>query len=167
MKVLILFGLFLLLSWGYPAPVQAALREHHETNGQVTIHSQANLRDRAGYAWQLVVFHPEPLDTSQTYLRLVGFPGVAEFSHPQPLSILTATNHRLNAPDLFATQSPAANVGQYDLTSILAQLQGNEPLTLTLPLTPTRTLRIPSYLVQEWQQLTQTLSSSKNPSKSA
>lgn len=156
MKILILCCLFFLLSWGYPLPVQAALREHDQINGPIVIHSQASLRDRAGYSWQLVVFHPEPPNSTQTYLRLVGFPGIAEFTHPQPLTLLSATNHTLSAPDLFTRESPAPNVGQYNLTPVLTQLQGNEPLTLTLPLTETRTLKIPSYLVQEWQKLAST-----------
>ncbi|MEQ8959023.1 MAG: DUF3122 domain-containing protein, partial [Coleofasciculus sp. C2-GNP5-27] len=69
--------------------------------------------------------------------------------------IATAGGKLLTAPDVFAQEAPAPNVGQYDVTDVFAQLQADESLTLSIPLKPGQplSLTIPQSLVIEWQLL--------------
>jgi hypothetical protein len=78
-----------------------------------------------------------------------------EIAHPQPLEITTNSSKLLTATDLFATESPAPNVGQYNVTNLIAQLPPNSFLKLTIPLTQNKniTLKIPNSIVIEWQWL--------------
>jgi hypothetical protein len=57
------------------------------------------------------------------------------------------------ADDAFAQESPAANVGQYEMQDILAQLPVTEAIELSLPLDNPRTLSIPIPVLLEWQSL--------------
>lgn len=69
------------------SPATALLREHHESPGVLRYHAQSSLKDKQGYTWQVVLF-PSPVSDNvitKYHLRLVGFPGIAEFIHPQPL----------------------------------------------------------------------------------
>jgi hypothetical protein len=116
--------------------------------------SQHSLRDPAGYAWQLVLFKQFPPDRSpELILRLVGFPGIVEFAHPEPLKFITNNGKLLTATDLFATGSPAPNVGQYNVTEIIHQLLENNFLEITVPLMQNKdiTLKIPNSIIIEWQ----------------
>ncbi len=88
-------------------------------------------------------------------LRLVGFPGLAELTHPQLLEITTSCGKVLTAPDVFPQGAPAPNVGQYDFTDILNQLGTDDSLLVSIPLKGEKTLalKIPQPLVTEWQWL--------------
>ncbi len=147
---LILFIGFLVLlccsSLTICSPAAAVLREHHESPGVQAYHAQSSLKDKQGYTWQVVLF-PEPQSDLVTkyHLRLVGFPGIAEFIHPQPLEIITASGQVLNAADLITVSSPAPNVGEFDLTNVLpilpekgslklsTILHGDRDLSLSIP----------------------------------
>jgi len=112
-------------------PATALLRQHHETPNVLRYHAQDSLKDRDGNTWQVILF-PENLQkrTTTYYLRLVGFPGVNSFIHPQSLEILTSQGKILTATDAYAKSAPAPNVGQYDLTPIMAQLPSKGSLKL-------------------------------------
>jgi hypothetical protein len=119
-------------------------------------HSQESLRDQSGNAWQVLLFKQiTPGKPILFNLRLVGFPGIAEFTHPQPLEITTVGGQILIAVDVFAQGSPAPNVGQYNFTDVLTKLRENDSLTLSVPLKGEQTLslKIPQPLVVEWQWL--------------
>jgi hypothetical protein len=160
---LLAFTLTLIVSWGFFASAATALlRQHHETPGVLRYHAQDSLKDRDGNTWQVVLFPDHSLGEKTTYyLRLVGFPGVNSFNHPQTLEILTAQGQVLTAPDAYAQSAPANNVGQYDLTSILTQwseqLSRQQSLKLSVPLQDNRelALKIPQEVLAEWQLLTQ------------
>ena len=142
------FGLF--------APTAfAVLRQHHEAPGVLRYHSQASIKDNTGHAWQVVLYKVKnPGASEDLNLRLVGFPGVAEFSHPQPLEIVTTQGKLLSATDVYAQSSPAPNVGEYKLTKILNQLPTTDSLKLDLPLTTEQSrLTIPKNVILEWQML--------------
>ncbi|HEY9903437.1 MAG TPA: DUF3122 domain-containing protein [Candidatus Sericytochromatia bacterium] len=137
-------------------PALAVLRQHQDEPGIMRYHSQQSLRDEAGNAWQVVLFKQiTPSQPILLNLRLVGFPGTAEFTHPQPLEITTARGHILTATDVFGEESPAPNVGQYNFTDVLAKLQVNDSLKLSVALKGEQTLvlKIPNPLVREWQWL--------------
>ncbi len=150
--LLLLFGQGFLTA----SPVLADVHRIEEATDQILYQSRHTLRDRTNNTWQVILFKRiQRNELPKINLRLVGFPDTAQFAHPQPLQITTATGHQLTADDVFAEQSPAPNVGQYDFRQVLQQIQRNEFLKLTLPLTDSRSdyLNIPSFIVQEWQQV--------------
>ena len=106
--------------------------------------------------WQVVLF-PEynPDLVTKYHLRLVGFPRIAKFIHPQPLEIMTTNGQVLDAADLLAVSSPAPNVGEFDLTDILPMLpeKGSLKLSAILQGNHDLSLKIPESTVIEWQWL--------------
>jgi hypothetical protein len=161
-KLLLLLSLVALLILGEShlttQPAWAEIRQIEEAPGQLLYQSQHSLRDQAGYSWQVVLFKPVKNATvTGVNLRLVGFPGVAEFSHPKPLQIKIETGEIFTAEDEFADQSPAPNVGQYDFKSVLFKLPINQRTVLLLPIAGDRTitLQIPPSIILEWQTLAQ------------
>jgi len=159
-RVLLLSGLLLFLLIGQLAlmskPAMAVLRQHHDAPGIMRYHSQESLRDESGNAWQVVLFKQiTPGQPIFLNLRLVGFPGIVEFTHLQPLEVTTATGQILTAADVFAEESPASNVGQYNFTQVLNKLPTSDSLKLSVPLKDEKrlSLKIPQQLVTEWQLL--------------
>ncbi|MFB2837544.1 DUF3122 domain-containing protein [Floridanema evergladense] len=137
-------------------PAIALLRQYQAAPGVMRYQSQHSLQDATGYAWQVVLFKQFPPDRSpQFILRLVGFPGIVEIAHPRSLEIATNTSRLFIATDLFATVSPAPNVGQYNVTDVITQLAKNKFLKLTIPLVSNQniTLKIPLSIIVEWQWL--------------
>lgn len=157
-RLVLLFNLVLILTAGSLAicpPATALLRQHHETPGVLRYHARDSLKDRDGNTWQVLLFSDNSHSTTTYYLRLVGFPGVNSFIHPQALEIQTPAKI-LTARDAYAESTPAPNVGQYDLTTIVSQLPSSS-LKLAVPLKGDRTLtlKIPREVLEEWQLLTQ------------
>lgn len=137
-------------------PAAAVLRQHQDSPGVLRYHAQSSLKDKQGMTWQVVLFPEYELDrVSKYHLRLVGFPGTAEFLHPQPLEIITAQGEVFNAADLFSSSSPALNVGEFDLTNILPTIPKKGDLKLSTILEGERnlSLKIPESIVVEWQWL--------------
>jgi len=156
---LLLLGAFVLLmfiGWGSVTPPSAvaSIRQIEEAPGQILYQSRHTLQDETGQSWQIVLFkRVKAGEAKDISLRLVGFPGMAEFAHPEPLKITTNTGKVLEAEDLFADQSPGANVGQYNIREVLSQLPTATGVTLSLPMKSDRTtsLRVPSVVILEWQ----------------
>lgn len=137
-------------------PAVALLRQHQDAPGIMRYHSQESLKDESGRPWQAVLFKKIlPGQSTRLHLRLVGFPGIVEFPHPQFLEIATSGGKLLTAPDVFAQAAPAPNVGQYDVTDVFAKLKADASLTLSIPLKQGKplSLTIPQSLVIEWQLL--------------
>jgi uncharacterized protein DUF3122 len=137
-------------------PAQAMLRQHHDSPGVLRYHSQVSIKDNKGYAWQVLLFkenYNNPI--RELRLRLVGFPGVVEVAHPQPLEINTASGKLLLASDAYALAAPAPNVGEYELTNILPKLPTTDALKLYVPAKNAQplVLNIPNSVVTEWQWL--------------
>lgn len=151
-------GVILTVAWfAFSAPANALLRQHHEAPNVLRYHARDSLQDRDGHTWQVLLFPDNSQNASTTfYLRLVGFPGVNSFVHPQSLEILTP-NKILTAQDAYQEAAPAPNVGQYDLTPIMSQLPAKGKLKLAVPLKDYRelALKIPSQVLEEWQLLYQ------------
>ena len=156
---LLLLGAFVLLmviGWGSltPPSAVASIRQIEEAPGQMLYQSRHTLQDETGQSWQVVLFkRVKAGEAKDINLRLVGFPGMAEFAHPQPLKIMTNTGKVLQAEDLFADQSPGANVGEYNIKDVLSELPTATGVTLSLPMKGDRTtsLRVPSVVILEWQ----------------
>jgi hypothetical protein len=154
-------GLYVLDSLLYPPPALAAIRELEESPGQMVYQSRATLPDQHGNSWQAIAFKRIRPDTSTVlYLRLVGFPGIAEIDRTQPLTLTNALGQTLLAEDasqkIFTdATTPEANVGQYDLAPIVSNLSAVIPWRLSLPTLGSETveLLVLPTLVQEWQTL--------------
>jgi hypothetical protein len=145
--------LFLGLIGSLAAPAAATVRQE-ERSGQILTKSMQTLEDKAGNAWQVVFFKQTQTDRPPTInLRLVGFPGAVEFPHPQALKIAIHPGMTLTAADVFTDNSPAPNVGQYDLSEIIDRLESNSFWELEIPVAGEHSveLRIPYFVIQEWQ----------------
>lgn len=148
--------LLLSLSLPTPQPATAMVRQLEEAPGQLLLQSRHSLRDKTGKSWQVVLFKRTTTgELANLSLRVVGFPGVVEFAHPQPLKIITGNGETLIAHDMFAQQSPAPNVGQYDLEDVLLKLPITEKVSLELPLVGNNSLQLPlpSPVLLEWQTI--------------
>ncbi len=149
--------IILTVSWfALCSPATALLRQHHETPGVLRYHARDSLKDRDGNTWQVLLFPDNSHSTTTYYLRLVGFPGVNSFTHPQSLEILTDKGKILTAKDAYADLAPAPNVGQYDLTPIVSQLPSQGSLKLAVPLKGHHrelALKISREVLTEWQLL--------------
>ena len=88
-------------------------------------------------------------------LRLVGFPGAVELTHPQLLTITTSSGKVFQAAERFATKSPAPNVGEYDLKELLPNLSVKQSITLTFLSNQQQivSLKIPPPIILEWQKI--------------
>lgn len=131
----------------------ASIHQYPEGDRQVMHRSLQTLRDREDHAWQIVLF--KRVRTGQVtdfHLRLVGFPKVTEFSHPHALPITAGTGKTWVMDDVPVPYP--ANVGEYDVRSLMADLDSNSPLTLTLPVKDHEIeLVIPPFVVQEWRRV--------------
>jgi hypothetical protein len=136
-------------------PVLASLRQMEEAPGQILIQSRHTLQDNKGNSWQVVLFKRSQADGSSIiHLRLVDFPGLADFAHPQALKITTDAEDLFKAKDIFAEKSPAANVGEFDLQNVLPQLPVTKlNLSLAMKDSTTTNLSIPPEVVLEWQSV--------------
>jgi hypothetical protein len=152
----IVFLIFIGLDNFHTQPAFASIRQMEEAPGQVLIQSRHTLKDDRGNSWQVVLFKRTKADSSSTiHLRLVDFPGLADFAHPQPLTITTTNKgDSLKAEDVFAEKAPAANVGEFDVQNVLFQLPATK-LNLSLPMKSDRStqLSIPPEVVLEWQSV--------------
>jgi hypothetical protein len=154
----IALGVLLGLGLLNPPSAAAAIRQLEEAPGQVVYQSRQTLKDQHGNGWQAIAFKRiRPNGQASFELRLVGFPGVVEIDHSQPLTLTNSLNKTLTAADasshIFteATKSEP-NVGQYDLQLLLPQLQVGIPLKLILPIVNGEAVISASpSLVEEWQ----------------
>ena len=148
--------LLFLLCQALTQPALAALRLHQDAPGIMRYHSQQSIRDASGNALQVILFKQiTPNKPTEFHLRLVGFPGIIEFLHPQRLEVITASGQLLTAVDVYAEGAPAANVGEYNFTEILAKLSAKDAPALAVQLKSNSalSLKIPKSLAQEWQLL--------------
>ncbi len=136
-------------------PALASIRQMEEVPGQVLIQSRHTLKDNKGDSWQVVLFKRTKADgSSMIHLRLVDFPGLADFAHPQPLTITTNRGDLFKAEDMFAKKAPAANVGEFDVKNILSQLPVTKlNLSLAMKDDDSTNLSIPLEVVLEWQSV--------------
>ncbi|KPQ33361.1 MAG: Protein of unknown function (DUF3122) [Phormidesmis priestleyi Ana] len=157
----------------FVSPANAAIRQLEEAPGQVVYQSRQTLKDQHGSSWQAVAFKRirsgdssgDTEDTPTFYLRLVGFPGVANIDRSRPLVLTDSLGTSFTANDASAkiftdTTSPEPNVGQYDIAPIVSNLSSVLPLKLSLPTVQRELTQLDSIellvspaLVEEWKTL--------------
>jgi hypothetical protein len=157
LRSLLLLGLMIVVMGNlFCGPAIAEIRQFHETPGTLLYKSQWTLKDREDRSWQAIAFQVRPTEGQAKFkvqLRLVGFPGSIELDPSLPLRLedrqqfLTAASQSENLP--------IGAVGQFDIQPILAQLNPKVPLYLTLTAEDGAivTLKVPPFLVEEWQSL--------------
>jgi hypothetical protein len=157
---LLLGLLFWLGGGGLVLPASAVILQQTEAPGQILYQSRQTLKDRTAQGWQAIAFKRiRPEGESVLTLRLVGFPGVTDVQHPQPLELVTSLGQRYEAPDItdqvFGSAAPEGNVGQYDLQELLPVLKPEIPLQLFLQATDGTTvvIPVPTGVIQEWQKV--------------
>jgi len=126
-----------------------------ETPDQILYQARNRLVDNQGNSWQVILFKRlEQGKTTALNLRLVGFPDVINFEHPQDLLVLTLNKEDIKAKDKFAENAPSENVGEYDFKGILSNLQDETSIILSLPLqNQLLSLKIPYPVMLEWQEI--------------
>lgn len=152
----LILGCLLLLALAEPA--MASVHTYHEQPGQTTYRSRQSLRDQTDMAWQATVFKRYTEGIFQgTYLRLVGFPGQGVTDPSRDLAIETGTSTQWTALRQLdpQTQGLPDGVAQYQMDTVLTDLQHPIPLTLRVPLRGGGTARLVAapYVVEEWLQL--------------
>ncbi|NJL86934.1 MAG: DUF3122 domain-containing protein [Leptolyngbyaceae cyanobacterium SM1_1_3] len=161
----LLFGLS-----SFAQPALASTHVYQERPQQLTYRSQQSLRDRQDRSWQAVLFKRFEAETlAGVYLRIVGFPGLVAVDQAKPLKIDTGTAlswQAASSRDRTLQQLPP-NVGQYDVQSAIAELNGNIPLQLTVPLQGGGVAELVAapFVVREWRSLAQTSLESLQPER--
>lgn len=143
------------------ATTQTAIRQVEEAPGQIVYQSRQILKDQLGNSWQAIAFKRTLVGSSdRIFLRLVGFPGIANIDHSQPLSFTNSLGKTLIAVDvsrdMFTDQNHVKpDAGQYDIQPILMQLAPAIPLRLVLMSVDQSeiTMNIPPASIEEWQLL--------------
>lgn len=145
----------------------ASLLRTADNLGAIVVQSRRTLWDQNHHSWQVIAFksvRPDRPD-AETYLRLVGFLDQTEIAHPQPIALVGIGQVWMAADrsDQISTQISTApqpvtlpaNMGQYALEPILAELSPTQKLRLELPRVDQGAivLQIPPALVEEWQQV--------------
>lgn len=145
-----------------PAPAWATVRVHQEAPDQVLYQSRQSLRDRQRQTWQAIAFkRVSTTGESSLYLRIIGFPDRTLLEQNQPLLLQDMVGQTWAAEsaitEIFTQGPPAANVGQYRLDALIAQLQPGSPYWLMLPGSDGQPveLKAPPIVVQEWQAIAQ------------
>lgn len=132
----------------------ALISQQEEAPRQMLYQARHNLRDETGNIWKLVFYkRTKAGEIDSINLRLIGFPGSVEFSHPQPLTLITNNGKVIEAGDGFAEQSPGGNLGEYNFKKIVSELPKNEALSLQLPIKNQGRveMKIPLAVILEWQ----------------
>lgn len=151
--ITLLFGIIFSI---VPPAAEARLQQQTESPGQVVYQARHTLKDSQGDSWQVIFYKRVIQDENRTTvnLRLAAFPGAVEFLHPANLVMTTSRGDLLNAPDRFAEDAPALNVGEYQLNAVINRLPSRGDLELTLPLRErSRVLKIPYPVLLEWQNV--------------
>jgi len=153
-------GLAVLLNLGFvwhtQQPAWASIHEYPEGTEQVMQRSLQTLRDSSDRAWQLVLFkRTKAGQTQMVHLRLIGFPGTVELTHPGVIHLATLRGDKdWQAEEVLEGVPHAAHIGEYDVMEFMRQLDADLPLKLTLPLAEAdQQIVLPPYVIKEWRQV--------------
>ena len=117
--------------------------------------SLESLKDLDYQTWQIIVY-PSSKESKNLTLRIVGYPGSLRIDHPTSLRVNSGRktwdlkditiNSKINVEAL------NDSAVEFDLSTLIAELDKNRPLRLSLP-GLINDLPIPPYLVSEWRSL--------------
>ena len=113
------------------------------------------MRDFDYQTWQVIVYPSSTVSKNLT-LRIVGFPGSLRIDHPTNLIVLSGRK-KWDLKDItkinkIKVESLNDSAAEFDLSPLIAELDKNRPLRISLP-GLINDLPIPPYLVGEWRTL--------------
>ena len=116
-----------------------------------------SLRDLDYQTWQIIVY-PSSIASATLILRIVGYPGSLRIDHPTNL-VVSSGRKKWNLEDITKKSKDQVetlndSAAEFDLSTLIAELDKNRPLRLSLP-GLINDLPIPPYLVGEWRTLAQ------------
>ena len=117
--------------------------------------SLERLKDLDYQTWQIIVY-PSSKESKNLILRIVGYPGSLRIDHPTNL-IVNSGRKTWDLKDItriskIKVETLNDSVAEFDLSTLIAELDKNRPLRLSLP-GLINVLPIPPYLVREWRSL--------------
>ena len=117
--------------------------------------SLESLKDLDYQTWQMIVY-PSSKESGNLILRIVGYPGSLRIDHPTNL-IVNSGRKTWDLKDITKKSKIKAEImndsaAEFDLSTLIAELDKNRPLRLSLP-GLINDLPIPPYLVSEWRSL--------------
>ena len=117
--------------------------------------SLESLKDLDYQTWQIIVY-PSSKESKNLILRIVGYPGSLRIDHPTNL-IVTSGRKTWDLRDItknskMKVQALDDSAAEFDLSTLIAELDKNRPLRFRLP-GLINDLPIPPYLVSEWRSL--------------
>ena len=117
--------------------------------------SLESLKDLDYQTWQLIVY-PSSKDSKDLILRIVGYPGSLRIDHPTNLRVNTGRKtwdlKDITKKSKIKVEILNDSAAEFDLSTLIAELDKNRPLRLSLP-GLINDLPIPPYLVSEWRSL--------------
>ena len=155
LNLALLLALIIVLIGWLATPVAVADVRFLKEASQWIYQSQMEFFDECNNAWDVTALKQMEGDRG-FYLRLVTeSPGV-QLDAVQPLVITTDTGQQFSVPNVtrqqFMGELPDANIGQYDIQSLLYKVGKAQSLQLQLP-TRSRSLivlSVPSKALEEW-----------------
>ncbi len=117
--------------------------------------SLESLKDLDYQTWQIIVY-PSSKESKNLILRIVGYPGSLRIDHPTNL-VVNSGRKAWNLKDItknskIKVEDLNDSAAEFDLSTLIAELDKNRPLRLRLP-GLINDLPIPPYLVSEWRSL--------------
>ena len=117
--------------------------------------SLESLKDLDYQTWQIIVY-PSSKESKNLILRIVGYPGSLRIDHPTDL-VVKSGRKTWNLKDItkkskIKVQTFNDSAAEFDLSTLISELDKNRPLRLSLP-GLINDLPIPPYLVREWRSL--------------
>ena len=105
--------------------------------------------------WQIIVY-PSSKESKNLILRIVGYPGSLRFDHPTSLMVNSGRKtwdlKDITKNSKISVEALNDSAAEFDLSTLIAELDKNRPLRLSLP-GLINDLPIPPYLVREWRSL--------------
>ena len=117
--------------------------------------SLESLKDLDYQTWQVIVY-PSSKESKNLILRIVGYPGSLRFDHPTSLMVNSGRKtwdlKDISKNSKISVEALNDSAAEFDLSTLIAELDKNRPLRLSLP-GLINDLPIPPYLVSEWRSL--------------
>jgi hypothetical protein len=114
-----------------------------------------SLKDLDYQTWQIIVY-PSSKESNNLILRIVGYPGSLRIDHPTDLIVNSGRKtwalKDITKNSKIKVETLNDSAAEFDLSSLIAELDKNRPLRLSLT-GFINDLTIPPYLVSEWRSL--------------
>ena len=117
--------------------------------------SLESLKDLDYQTWQIIVY-PSSKESKNLILRIVGYPGSLRIDHPTNMKVNSGRKN-WDLKDITKNSKIKVEIlndsaAEFDLSTLIDELDKNRPLRLSLP-GLINDLLIPPYLVSEWRSL--------------